>query len=56
MDLGCGMAYSIVVKGKYYSEIIGIYEMYLEITNKNFLDWLEGCLDGNDDNILPCPF
>ncbi|MDE6501212.1 MAG: SMI1/KNR4 family protein [Ruminococcus sp.] len=51
MDLGCGMAYSIVVKGKHYGEIIGIYEMYLEITNKNFLEWIEGCIDGTDENV-----
>ena len=51
MDLGCGMTYSIVVKGKHYSEIIGIYEMYLEITNKGFFDWIKGCLDGTDGNV-----
>ena len=51
MDLGCGEKYDIVVKGKHYGEIIGIYEMYLEITNKNFLEWIEGCIDGTDENV-----
>ncbi|MDE5862502.1 MAG: SMI1/KNR4 family protein [Ruminococcus sp.] len=51
MDLGCGEKYNIVVKGKHYGEIIGTYEMYLEITNKNFLDWIEGCIDGTDENV-----
>lgn len=52
MDLGCGMSYRIVVKGKHYGEIIGLYEMYLEITHKNFIDWFEGCFDGTDKNML----
>lgn len=52
MDLGCAMTYNIVVKGKHYGEIIGVYEMWLEITHKNFLDWFEGCLDGTDENML----
>ena len=51
MELGCGEKYNIVVKGKHYGEIIGIYEMYLEIKNKKFLDWLEGCIDGTDENV-----
>ncbi len=52
MDLGCAMMYNIVVKGKHYGEIIGVYEMYLETTGKNFLDWFEGCIDGTDENML----
>ncbi len=52
MDLGCAMTYNIVVKGNHYGEIIGEYEMYLEITNKNFLDWFEGCLDGIDEMMI----
>lgn len=51
MDLGCGEKYNIVVKGKHYGEIIGVYEIYLEITNKNFLDWIEGCIDHKDENV-----
>lgn len=52
MDLGCAMTYNIVVKGKHYGEIIGVLEMWLEITNKSFLDWLEGCLDGTVEYML----
>lgn len=52
MDLGCATTYNIVVKGKHYGEIIGKYEMYIKITNKNFLDWLEDCLGGNDEDML----
>ena len=51
MDLGCGEKYNIVVNGKHYGEIIGVYETYLEITNKNFLDWIENCIDGTDENV-----
>ena len=52
MDLGCAMTYNIVVKGKHYGEIIALLEMWLEITNKSFLDWLEGCLDGTVEYML----
>ncbi|MDE6781030.1 MAG: SMI1/KNR4 family protein [Ruminococcus sp.] len=52
MDLGCAMTYNIVVKGKHYGEIIGLLEMWLEITNKNFLDWLEDCIDGKTEYML----
>lgn len=52
MDLGCAMTYNIVVKGKHYGEIIGVLEMWLEITNKNFLDWLEDCIDGKSEYML----
>ncbi len=52
MDLGCAMTYNIVVKGKHYGEIIGVLEMWLEITDMNFLDWLEGCLDGTVEYML----
>lgn len=52
MDLGCAMTYNIVVKGKHYGEIIALLEMWLEITNKSFLDWLEGCLDGTVEYMI----
>ncbi|MDE5558066.1 MAG: SMI1/KNR4 family protein [Ruminococcus sp.] len=52
MDLGCAMTYNIVVKGKHYGEIIALLEMWLEITNKSFLDWLEGCLDGTVEYMV----
>ncbi len=52
MDLGCAMTYDIIVKGKHYGEIYGDFEMQLSFTNKNFLDWLESCLDGKDENML----
>ncbi len=52
MYLGCTMTYNIVVKGKHYGEIIALLEMYLEITNKSFLDWIEGCIDGTDEYML----
>lgn len=52
MDLGCCMSYRIVVKGKHYGEMIAVLEMWLEITNKNFLDWFEECLDGNAEYML----
>ena len=52
MDLGCAMTYNIVVKGKHYGEIIGVLEMWLEITDMNFLDWLEGCLDGTVEYMI----
>ncbi|MBO5104672.1 MAG: SMI1/KNR4 family protein [Ruminococcus sp.] len=52
MDLGCATTYNIVVKGKHCGEIIGKYEMYIEITDRNFLDWLEDCLNGKDENML----
>ncbi|MDE6036262.1 MAG: SMI1/KNR4 family protein [Ruminococcus sp.] len=52
MDLGCAMTYNIVVKGKHYGEMIALLEMWLEITNKNFLDWIEGCIDGTDEYMV----
>ncbi|MDE6501213.1 MAG: SMI1/KNR4 family protein [Ruminococcus sp.] len=52
MYLGCAMTYNIVVKGKHYGEIIALLEMYLEITNKNFLEWIEGCIDGTEEYML----
>lgn len=52
MDLGCAMTYNIVVKGRHYGEIIGVLEMWLEITDMNFLDWLEGCLDGTVEYMV----
>lgn len=52
MDLGCAMTYNIIVKGKHYGEIYGDFEMWLPFTNKNFLDWLESCLDGKEENML----
>jgi len=52
MDLGCCMSYCIVVNGKHYGEMIAVLEMYLEITNKSFLDWFEDCLDGTAEYML----
>lgn len=52
MDLGCAMTYNIVVKGRHYGEIIGVLEMWLEITDMNFLDWLEGGLDGTVEYMV----
>ncbi len=52
MDLGCAMTYNIIIKGKHYGEIYGDFEMWLPFTNKNFLDWLESCLDGTAENML----
>ncbi|MCM1508959.1 MAG: SMI1/KNR4 family protein [Ruminococcus flavefaciens] len=52
MELGCAMTYNIIVKGKRYGEMYGDFEMWLPFTNKNFLDWLESCLDGTAENIL----
>jgi len=46
------MTYDIIVKGKHYGEIYGDFEMQLSFTNKTFLDWLESCLDGKDENML----
>lgn len=49
MDLGCAMSYCIVVKGKHYGEMIVVREMYLEITKKCFLDWIEDSIDGTEE-------
>lgn len=52
MELGCAMTYNIIVKGRHYGEICGDFEMWFFFTNKNFLDWLESCLDGTAESML----
>lgn len=52
MELGCAETYNIIVKGRHYGEICGDFEMWLFFTNKNFLDWIESCLDGTAENML----